>query len=166
MGLVALVAIGVTLFNYTRYVGSIESVRGNLSLEITSLQLVADTNPRVVIRFKLFNRSPQAVEIESYSFALDLNGERVGTSHSSFLGTDPDVDPELYRKATRIEQDLEPDQQLDLEFTLYVYSAEMEVVRREQGSAVKSWLADANFRVMVPYAPESESFGLSANFEE
>jgi len=172
-GLVALFAIGVSMSNYTNYIRSVESVHG-LRLEMTSLQVIDDTNPRAVIRFRLHNRSPLTIEIEDYHFNLYLNGERVGTSMSSYMGTDPNVSQAAYRKATNINQALDPDQHLDLEFTLYIYSAQMEIVRRAQRTVLDtvqcsdsmSWSTNANFRVILPYAPEWDWVGLSAEFEE
>ena len=162
MGLVALFAIGMSV---SSYVHSIKSAYG-LRLEITSLQLIDDNNPRAVIRFRLHNPSPLAVKIERYNFFLYLNGERVGTSISTYIGTDPNVDPAVYRKAASINQLLYPYQHLNLEFTLYIYSAQMEIFRRAQHSDSMSWSTNATFHVILPYAHEEDSVRLSARFEE
>ena len=162
MGLIALVAIVASGSNY---VHSIKSM-GGLRLEITSLQLIDDDNPRAVICFRLHNPSPLAVKIERYDFFLYLNGERMGSSLSTYMGTDPNINRAAYKKALHIGQVLAPYQQLDLEFTLYIYSAQMEIFRRAQHSDSMSWSTDVTFHVIPPYAHEEDSVRLSASFEE
>lgn len=162
MGLVASFALGTDVSNYIR---SNKSARG-LSLQITSLQVIDDDNPRALIHFRLRNDSPLAIKIERSSFDLYLNGERVGTSYSTYLGTDPDVNPAIYRVAANINQVLAPGQTLDLEFTLYIYSLQMEIVRQAQRSGSMSWQANARFTAFLPYSREKNRIRLSARFEE
>jgi hypothetical protein len=162
MALVALFALGTDVSNY---IHSIKSARG-LSLEITSLQVIDDDNPRALIRFRVRNDSPLEIKIERYDFELYLNGERVGSSYSTYLGTDPNVDPEAHREATNINQILAPGRNLNLEFTIYIYSTQMEGVRQAQRSGSMSWYASARFTTILPYSREENLIKLRARFEE
>ena len=162
MCLVALIVIDVIASNYIR---SVKSMSG-LGLEIIQLEIIDDSNPRGVIRFRLSNRSPLPIEIERYEFTLRLNEEHIGTSNSTYMGTDPAVDRGSYRKATTIDRSLAPGKNLALEFTLYIYSAQMELVRRAQRSGDMPWSASARFDVILPYGDKEQTIGLSARYSE
>lgn len=162
MALVSLLALGTDVSNYIR---SIASARG-LSLEITSLQVTDDNNPRALIRFRVRNDSPLEVKVERYEFELYVNGERVGSSYSTYLGTDADVDPKAHRETVYINQALAPGRNLHLEFTVYIYSAQMESVRRAQRSGSTFWYASAKFTAVLPYSQEEDLIKLHARFEE
>ena len=162
MGLVALVAIGAGASNYIQ---SVKSMSG-LYLEITSLQVIDDDYPRAIIHFRLHNRSPSPVKVQSYEFTLYLNGRWVGYSDITFIAADPNVERDIYKKLLNVDQALPPDGHLDLEFPLYVYSDQMHFVRRVQGSDAMSWFTNATFRVLFPYAREEISVPLGAKFEE
>ncbi len=162
MGVLALFAL---VENVAGYISSVESARG-LSLEIADLQFIDDDNPRVHISFTVRNESPLGIRIERYHFRLFLNQERVGSSYSKYLGTDPGIDDEAHRRANTIEQVLASGGSLDLEFTAYIYSAQMDVVRRAQRSGVMSWYAMADFRVILPYARDETMLRLPAGLEE
>jgi hypothetical protein len=162
MGLVSLAGIA---WSVPYYVRSVESVAG-LELEMTALSFIDDGNPRADIHFRLHNRSPLVMQIGYYSFILYLNGEQVGTSDSTYLGTDPNVDPAVYGRASWVNHALAPQQALDLEFTLYLHPTKVEIVRRIQGSDPMSWTAKADFRVTSPYARRDRRVELSAGFRE
>ncbi len=165
LGLVALIAIAASMYRFTNYIRSAEAVR-DLELEIVSLQTVDDANPRVDIHFRLHNRSSLELSFHNYIFALFLNGERVSSSSSTYVGTDPNTDPNIYKKATKINKVLGPGQLLDLRFTLYIFSAPMDIVRRAQLSDSLSWSIDASFEATLPYAAKVDLIPLSAGFEE
>jgi hypothetical protein len=162
MGVVALFATGTSLSNYMRSGRSVSDLR----LEFTYLQLIDDDNPRAVVHFSLNNDSPLPVGIERFIATIYLNEERVGSNASQYVGTDPDVDPDLHQKVTIIHETLDPEQHLDLNFTLYIYSAQMEIVRRARRSGSMSWTATAGVFVTPPYSREVRPVGLSASLEE
>jgi hypothetical protein len=162
MALVALLALGTDVSNYIR---SIMSARG-LSLEITSLQVVDDDNPRALIHFKVRSDSPLEIKIERYRFELHLNGQRVGSSYSTYRGTDPNVDSKAHRETTNINQVLAPGRNIALEFTVYIYSAHMESVRHAQRSGSMSWYASAEFVTVLPHSREENLVNLRAEFGE
>ena len=162
--LMALLALFALITDTSNYIRSVKSVRG-LSLDITNLQVIDDDNPRARIRFRVRNDSPLKIEVESYAFELYLNEERVGSSYSTYLGTDPNIDPKAYRQTTHVNQILAPGSSLDLEFTLYVYSVQMESVRNAQRSGSMSWRASASFSAILPYAHKENVIKLLARFE-
>ena len=163
MGLVAALVLGTDVSNYIR---SVKGARG-LNLEITGLQVIDDDNPRAYIRFRVQNDSPLDIDIDRYRFELFLNGERISGSFSMYLGTDPDaVDVDARWESLNINQILSPGQGLDLEFTLYIYPTQMEIVRQAQRSGSMSWLASAKFTTMLPYSRQENLLELRAGFEE
>jgi len=163
--LMGLFALGATALSISNYMRSVEGVSG-LFLEITDLQVIDDDNPRVQLSFKLHNRAPMPWAIERYNFTLYANGERVGGSSSTYRGTDPTVNQRAYIEATTIEQVLPADEHIDLDFELYVYYIQMDIVRRALADGPISWSVDAGFHVKSPYSRVVESIGLDATFEE
>jgi hypothetical protein len=163
MGMAAALMLGRDVFNYIR---AVKGARG-LNLAIIDLQVIDDENPRAHVRLRVQNESPLDMDIRRYRFELFLNGERISGSYSTYLGTDPDaVDTVARRESTNIEQVLAPDQGLDLEFTLYIYSTQMEIVRQAQRVGSMSWYASARFTTMLPYSREESEIRLRADFEE
>ncbi len=163
MALAATFALGTDVSNYIR---SVKGARG-LNLEITDLQVIDDENPRAHIRFRVQNGSPLEIEIERYRFELFLNGERISGSFSMYLGTDPDgVDVDARWESLSINQILTPGQGLDLEFTMYIYPTQMEIVRQAQRAGSMTWRASAEFTTMLPYSREENFIKLRAGFEE
>jgi len=162
MGLAATLALGTDVSNYVR---SIKSAHG-LDLTITDLQVIDDDNPRALIHFRVRNNASLEVEVKRYYFELYLNGERVGSSYSMYTGTDPNIDTEAHRKVTGINQALSPGQDLDLAFTVYFYSTQMESVRRAQRAGTMSWQVSAKFVAVLPYSREENVIELRAGFEE
>jgi hypothetical protein len=160
MGLIALIGIGLSVSNY---VGSVRSGQG-LRLKIASLRVVDDHNPRAVIGFRIHNHSPLPVEIENYSFTLYLNGELIGTNTMSYRGTDPGVDAAVYSRASMVNRVLLGGEYLDLGFTLYIYSAQMDSVRRAKLSGPMVWSTNAAFRVLLPHTREERSVRLGARY--
>ena len=163
--LMGLLALAATILSITNYQRSMESV-GGLSLEFTKLQIIDDDNPRAQLQFKLYNHAPMSVGIERYSFTLYANGERIGGSASTYRGTDPNVDQKEYEEATTIEQVISPDGHLDLDFTLYIYPAQMEIVREAQRAGPITWTVNAGFHVKSLYSRSIESIGLQATLEQ
>jgi len=163
MGMAAALMLGRDVFNYIR---AVKGARG-LNLAITDLQIVDDENPRAHVRLRVQNESPLELDIRRYRFELFLNGERISGSYSTYLGTDPDaVDTVARRESTNIEQVLAPDQGLDLEFTLYIYPTQMEIVRQARRSGPMFWRASAEFTTMLPYSRQESEIELRAGFEE
>jgi hypothetical protein len=159
------VALFALVRDVSGYIRSIESARG-LSLEIANLEFTDDDNPRITIRFDVRNDSPLDMKIERFGFSLYLNGERVGSNYSTYLGTDPEVDPEAYRQARYVSRVVESGESIDLEFTIYIYSAQMDIVRRAQQAGVMSWYAMAEARTLLPYSWDETRLRLQAGFEE
>ena len=137
-----------------------------MRLEIASLEVIDDDNPRAVIRFRVRNDSPLEVELERYFFDLYLNKELIGTSYSMYSGTDPAVSRAARQQAQSIKQVLGPRQDLMLEFTVYIYSAQMDIVRRVQRSGAMSWHVMANFTTYLPHSHEADFLRLRAWYEE
>jgi hypothetical protein len=162
LGLAALIGIGVSLSMYLRSAESAEQLR----LELVSLQLVDDANPRAILDFRLHNRSPLTMRVQDYSFNLLLNGQWIGSSNSLYRGTDPNADPGAYTKAVTLNETLGAGQQLDLKFTLYIYETQMDVVRRMQGAGPLPWSVAAGFNVVFPYARDLRTVPLTADLEE
>jgi len=163
--LMALVSLFALVTDVSNYVAAIESARG-LRLEIASLEVIDDDNPRAVIRFRVQNDSPLEVELERYFFDLYLNKELIGTSYSMYSGTDPNVSRAARQQAQSIKQFLGPRQYLMLEFTVYIYSAQMDIVRRVQRSGSMSWHVMTNFTAYLPHAHEADFLRLQAWYEE
>ena len=162
MALAASITLGMDVSNY---VSSVKSARG-LKLEMTGLQVMDDENPRALIRFRVRNDSPLDIKIERYLFDLYLDKAFVCSNSSMYLGTDPNVDPGIYLKSQAIEQVLGPGQTLDFELTMYIYSAQMEIVRQARRSGPLSWQARAGFSVFLPYSREEAWLRLQAAYKE
>jgi hypothetical protein len=163
--LMALISLFALATDVSNYIASLESARG-LSLEIASLEIIDDDNPRAVIRFRVRNDSPLGVELERYFFNVYLNGELISASYSTYSGTDPNVNLAARQQAHNINRILDPRQDLLLEFTVYIYSAQMDIVRRAQRSGSMSWRVIANFTVYLPHSHEADFLRLQAWYEE
>lgn len=161
MALTATIALRTDVSNY---ISSFKSLRG-LKLDITSLKVVDDENPRVLIRFKLKNKSPLEIEIEGYWFDLYLDGETIGRSYSMYRGTNPKEDPDVYSKAQEINQSLGSGKTLDLEFTLYIYPPKMETARKIRPADSASWRVRSSFTVFLPYSRKKSQARLKAEYE-
>ncbi len=162
LGLIALVASWRAVSNY---VSSLTSV-SNLELEMRDVQWIDDDGSQVILQFRMRNRSPLAIRLNSYFFELYLNGERIGGSNSAYLGTDSDVDQALYSRASTIEQTLAPHQHLDLVFPLYVYGFDQIMAERQGRSEALTWSVQAGFRLIHPYAREERLARLQARLQE
>lgn len=163
LGVMALVFTSVSVSNY---VTSAQS-RHELQLEMTDLQIIDDDDPRAIIHQKLRNLSPLPMQVERYSFFLYLNDEFVGTSYSVYVGTDPDRDPLFYREGRTIQQTLDPQSNLDLDFTLFIYPVQMDVIRQAQDSGgTMTWSIRSDFRVYLPYTHDDNMVRLYATLEE
>jgi hypothetical protein len=158
-------AIILLVHTVQAYIASVRTV-GGLTMEITSLRFVDDDNPRLLIRFRISNRSPLAIRLNEYRFTVQANGQNVGWSISQYLGTDTRVDPELYKKAMRIEKVLPGRGHLDLDFTLYVYSDQAAIVRRARQAGAISWRVPAEFDVTMPTSERQELIDLAAGIQE
>jgi hypothetical protein len=162
--LMALAAVISLRTDVTNYISSFKSLRG-LRLDITDLKVVDDENPRVRIRFEVKNKSPLEIEIEGYWFDLYLDSETLGRSYSMYRGTDPTVDPGVYAKAQAIEKSLGPGKTLDLEFTLYIYPAKMETVRKIRPTGPATWGVRSSFTVFLPYSRNKSQARLKAEYK-
>ena len=162
--LMALAAVIALRTDVSNYISSFKSLRG-LKLDITSLKVVDDENPRALIRFKLKNKSPLEIEIEGYWFDLYLDGETIGRSYSMYRGTNPKVDPGGYAKAQEINQSLGSGKTLDLEFTLYIYPLKMEGARKIRPTDPATWRVKSSFTVFLPYSRKKSQARLKAEYE-
>ena len=161
MALAATIALRTDVNNY---ISSFKSLRG-LKLDFTDLKVVDDENPRTLIRFKLKNKSPLEIEIEGYWFDLYLDGEIIGRSYSMYRGKNPKANPGVYAKALAIDQALGSGESLDLEFTLYIYPAKMEIVRKIRPTDPATWRVRSSFTVFLPYSRKKSQARLKAEYE-
>ena len=79
------------------------------------------------------------------------------------------VRPVMQNAFLRAKPEISPgtgDQGLDMEFTLYIYPTQMEIVRQAQRAGSMSWYASAEFTTRLPYSREENEIRLGADFEE
>lgn len=162
LALLAACALGLDVSNYVQ---AIESAHG-LSFAITSVQIIDDDNPRALVRFRVWNDAPLEMELVRYAFELVHNGERIGSSYSTYLGTDDSLDAAAHRDAANIDGVLAPGRHLDLEFTVFVYAPQMEGIRRARTTSASEWQADAEFITVLPYSRQETPVRLRAVLEE
>lgn len=162
LALLAVCALGIDVSNYVR---AIDSAQG-LSFAITSVQVFDDENPRALVRFRVRNDAPLEIELVRYAFELGHNGERAGSSFSTYLGTDDSLDAAAHRDAANIERVLAPGRVLDLEFTVFIYATQMDSIRRAQATGSSEWQADAEFITILPYSRQETPIRLRAGLEE
>ena len=160
-----LIALAASWWAVSNYVSSLISVR-NLELEMTGVRRTDDDNSRLILQFRLSNRSPLPIRLNSYFFELYLNGERIGGSNSAYLGPDSDVDQSLYSRASTIDQTLAPHGWLDLEFPLYVFELDRIMAARQERSAPPTWSVEAGLRLIHPYARDERLLRLQAALQE
>ena len=161
LGVTALYLSWISLSNY---VDSIQSIR-HLTLTITDLQFIDDDNPRVQVQFRLHNPSSLAIQVNGYFFELYVNDHLVGTTSSSYRGTDATVNVGVYSQATRINRVLEAGQSLDLDFTLYIAPTQQMLIRQAEQAKNPTWLADTGFRLVFPNVVEDDLIRLKVEFE-
>jgi len=161
MALATAIALRTDVYNY---IASFKSLRG-LKLDITSLKVVDDENPRALIRYEVKNKSPLDIEIEGYWFDLYLDGETIGRSYSMYRGTNPKANPGVYAKAQAIDKSLGSGKTLDLEFTLYIYPTKMETVRKIRPNGPATWRVRSSFTVFLPYSRKKSQARLKAEYE-
>lgn len=162
LGLVALAASWQAVSNY---VGSLQSVRG-LELELTEVRRVGTDNARLLILFRIHNRSELPVRLNSYFFDLYLNGNRIGGSSSTWRDDDPDIDRSLYSRASTIERILAPNERLDMDFLLHVFELEDLVGARRESSVPLNWSVKAGFRLIHPHSQDERLLRLQATLQE
>ena len=163
--LMALLAACALAIDVSNYVQAIDSAQG-LSLALLSIQVVDDDNPRTLVRFRLQNDGPLEVELVRYAFELSHNGARVGSSYSTYLGTNDSIDAADHRAAAKIDRVLAPGSHLDLEYTVFVYAPDMEGITRAKVTGGSLWQADAEFVTVLPYSRLESRVGLRARLEE
>ena len=162
--LMAMAATLVHSIDVNNYISAFKSLRG-LTLDITSLKVVDDENPRALLRFNVRNRSPLKIEIEGYWFDLTLAGETIGSSYSTYRGTNPKANTGVYVKALAIDQALGSGETLDMEFTLYIYPEKMETVRKAYTTGPATWQVQSRFTVFLPYSRKRSTARLRAEYE-
>ena len=162
MALLALGALGMDISNYVQ---AIDSARG-LSLSIVSVQVIDDDNPRALVRFRLRNDAPLETELVRYAFELEYDGERVGSSYSTYLGTDDSIDGAAHRDAANIHKVLAPGRALDLEFTVFIYTTHMDSIRKARPAGASPWTADAEFITILPYSRQETPLSLRGRLED
>jgi hypothetical protein len=160
MGLGALIALYADLSNF---ISSAESSRG-LRLEIAKIQVIDDKNPRALIRLKVRNGYRLELKLDRYMFDLYLGKKFIGSNGSMYLGTDPDLDPLFYIKSQVVNKVLKPGQTIDLTLTLYIYSGQMNIVRKAQGAGSSTWHGKANVTILLPYYKEETHLRLGAAY--
>ena len=161
MAIAATIALSTDVSNY---ISSFKSLQG-LELVITGLKVIDDENPRALIRLKVKNKSPLEIDIEGYWFDLYLAGEIIGRSYSMYRGKNPKANPGVYAKALAIDQALGSGDTLDLEFTLYIYPAKMETVRKLRPTGTAIWQVKSSFTVFLPYSRKKSTARLKAEHE-
>lgn len=162
LGLVALAASWRIASNYISSITSIQS----LDLQLTDVRPTDDGSARLLLHFKLRNRSPLPIQLNSYFFNVFLDGERIGGSNSAFLGNDPGVDQSLYSRSSTIEQTLPPHGQVELAFPLFVYDLERIMAARTRHAAPPSWTVEAGIRLVHPYGRDERLVRLQAYLQE
>jgi hypothetical protein len=161
LGLAALITL---LWSLSVYLGSIESAE-QLRLELVDLELVDDANPRAIVHLRLYNDSPLAMVVQYCGMRLLLNGDLIGSSDSSYYGTDPNLDPSAYKRTFILNDTVGADEQLDLELTLYIYAAQMDIVRQLQPAGRMSWSAETVFYVLFAHTRDRQVVGVTATWE-
>lgn len=162
LGLVALAASWRGASNYVTSITSVQS----LELELTDVRRSDDGSARLTMNFKLRNRSPLPIRLNSYFFNVFLDGERIGGSNSAFLGNDPNVDQALYSRASTIEQTLAPYGHLDVSFPLFIYDLDRIMATRAQFSTPPRWTVEAGIRLVHPYGRDERLVRLQADLQE
>ncbi|MSP14137.1 MAG: hypothetical protein EXR62_14425 [Chloroflexi bacterium] len=162
LALLAIFGTGTSVSNYLQAVRS----RKELKMDISTLQYFDDRNPRVNLHFRLTNSSDLAIQVESYRFELYLNDENVGSSYSTYTGTDPAVNLEMLKKAAILSKKLDPHQEMDMQFTVYIYSRQMEIIRKAQGTNSWDWSTNAIFSVVLPYSRGLDVVLLSSQYQD
>jgi hypothetical protein len=162
MALLALLALGTDVSNYVR---AIDSAHG-LSFSIASVQVIDDDNPRALVHLRVRNDAPLEIELVRYAFELGHNGERVGSSYSTYLGTDDSIDGAAHRDTANIHRVLAPGRALDLEFTVFIYATHMDSIRRARPTSSSIWTADAEFITILPYSRQETPLRLRGRLEE
>jgi hypothetical protein len=161
LGLTALIML---LWSLSVYLSSIESGE-KLRLELVDLELMEDANPRAVLHLRLYNESPLTLNVQWYTCRLLLNDKWISSSDSIYRGSDPSFDTAAYARTFVLDDTLEPDQQLDLEFTVYIYPAQMDIVRQMQSADVRSWSAESVFWVLFAFTRDRQMVPLTATLE-
>ena len=161
--LIGLAGLILLVVSTRQYIGSAQA-RTSLQFDFAWIEVIDDDNPRAVMRFTLHNSSPLPLEAVRYGFFLYLNNELVGASHSQYLGTDPETDPSFYTEARTLNRTLGPGETLELDFTLYIYPAQMEIIRQAQESGQMHWRAQAAFHFVFPYTHEEDAIWLNATY--
>jgi hypothetical protein len=163
--LMALLAACALAIDVSDYVQAIDSAQG-LSLSLLSVQVIDDDNPRALVLFRVQNDGPLEVELVRYAFELGHNGARVGSSYSTYLGTDDSIDAAGHRAAANIDRVLAPGRHLDLEYTVFVYASDMEGIRQAKATGGSLWQAEAEFVTVLPYSRQEFRVRLGAGLEE
>lgn len=160
-----LVALAASWHGASNYISSITSVQ-SLELELTDVRRTNDGSARLFLDFKLHNRSPLPIRLNSYFFNVFLDDERIGGSNSAFLGNDPNVDQALYSRASTIDQTLAPHGQMDVSFPLFIYDLDRVMAERAQASTPPRWTVEAGIRLVHPFGRDERLVRLQADLEE
>ena len=158
LGLLALIAGWRAVSNY---VGSLNSVSA-LELEIIEVRRDDVDNAQLILNFRLHNRSPLPIRLNSYFFELFLDGERIGGSNSAYDGDALAADQSLYASASTIEQTIAPHGQLDMEFPLYIFELDQIMAAQEGEPAPLTWSVEAGLRLIHPYSRDERMVRLRA----
>ncbi len=160
-----LIALAASWRGASNYISSITSVQ-SLELELTEVHRTEDGSARLILQFKLHNRSPLPIRLNSYFFNVFLDGERIGGSNSAFLGNDPNVDQALYSRASTIDQTLAPHAQLEVSFPLFIYDLDRIIGARAQASTPLLWTVEAGIRLVHPFGRDERLVRLQADLQE
>ena len=160
-----LIALAASWHGVSNYISSITSVE-SLELELTDVRRADNDSARLILHFRLHNRSPLPIRLNSYFFLVFLNGERIGGSNSAYLGADPNVDQALYSRASTIEQTLAPHGQLDMAFPLFVFELDDIMAANAQRSPPPTWSVEAGIRLIHPYGRDEHLVRLQADLQE
>jgi hypothetical protein len=159
-GLLALFATIISVSNYTRSVKAFE----RLAFEFTEIQVAGGDDPTAELGFRFLNQSSMPIWLESYEFSLYADGERIGSSSSTYRGAGANDGEHLSDRSVR--RELAAGESLDLEFTLHIYPPQMETITRARQDGALTWSVTAGFLIRLPTAQAIESVGFAATREE
>lgn len=123
-------SIALSAINYTQGMSAASSVR----LELSSLELRDEANPKVLIAFHIENGSPINIELEAFHFNLYLNGHFIGSNYVPFT--------------KRI---LDGFEETTMDFVIPIrpfYLQYIEQARQEQGF---SWFVRGRAKLLLPF---------------
>lgn len=160
---VSVVAVIVGVPNYLQ---SADVIRG-VSMEFPNLQIIDDIDDmQAVGQLRLYNGSPLALVIEGCFFDLHLGRAKVGISSHASWGTDLELYQGPHDRTLDIYRIIEPYDYLNLDFSMYLLTDNLDFVRSQQQSGNIFWFTRAVCQVTPPYSSASIEVELAAALME